>query len=41
MENWRTVDLLWRIFESTGAIWAYLAYRRPRFRGFVTEISLN
>ncbi|MDQ7829919.1 MAG: hypothetical protein QN122_13120 [Armatimonadota bacterium] len=33
-------EVFWRIFESTGSIWAYLAYRRL-LRGLVAELSLN
>jgi hypothetical protein len=36
-----TADFFWHIFESTGSIWAYLAYRRLLFRVFITELSLN
>lgn len=37
-----TADVAWRLFESTGSIWAYLAYRR--FTGqalIVARLSLN
>ncbi|MDQ7859973.1 MAG: hypothetical protein QN174_04655 [Armatimonadota bacterium] len=37
-----TAEMSWRLFEATGSIWAYLAYRR--FAGqalVVTRLSLN
>lgn len=37
-----TADMSWRLFEATGSIWAYLAYRR--FAGLavvVARLSLN
>jgi hypothetical protein len=37
-----TAEVAWRLFESTGSIWAYLAYRR--FAGQVlifSRLSLN
>lgn len=38
-----TAGLLWRLFESTGSIWAYLAYRRlaPVAQVLFSKISLN
>jgi len=36
-----SVDVFWRVFESTGSIWAYLAYRRRGIWAFVTKLSLN
>lgn len=37
-----TAETSWRLFEATGSIWAYLAYRR--FAGaalVVARLSLN
>ena len=35
-------ELFWRVFETTGAIWAYLAYRRwMSLAKFGMMISLN
>ncbi len=38
-----TRDMLWRLFECTGSIWAYLAYRRfrPLGRVVILKVSLN
>ncbi|MDR7404646.1 MAG: hypothetical protein QN179_08630 [Armatimonadota bacterium] len=38
-----TREMLWRLFECTGSIWAYLAYRRCRPLGGVVilTVSLN
>jgi hypothetical protein len=34
-------DAFWQVFESTGSIWAYLAYRRRGVWAFLTRFSLN
>jgi hypothetical protein len=37
-----TADTSWRLFEATGSIWAYLAYRRFAGRALViARLSLN
>ena len=38
-----TPDIFWRLFQSTGSIWAYLAYRRFASIGpvLLSSISLN
>jgi hypothetical protein len=41
MQSLWSADVFWRVFESTGSIWAYLAYRRRGFWFFLTELSLN
>jgi hypothetical protein len=35
--------MFWQLFESTGSIWAYLAYRRlaPARKALLVKISLN
>ena len=37
----QTEDIFWRVFEATGWIWAYLAFRRFTLRPLLTEVSLN
>lgn len=34
-------EIFWRIFESTGSIWAYLAYRRLTMQTIFMPLSLN
>ncbi len=41
MQNLWSADLFWRIFEATGSVWAYLAYRRRGFWAFFSRLSLN
>jgi len=38
-----TPDAFWRLFQSTGSIWAYLVYRRFAVVGpvLLASISLN
>lgn len=38
-----TREMLWRLFERTGSIWAYLAYRRfrPLAGVVILKVSLN
>lgn len=37
-----TPEMFWRLFESTGSIWAYLAYRQcAPLRAVVLKLSLN
>lgn len=37
-----TAEMSWRLFETTGSIWAYLAYRRFAHRPVViARLSLN
>lgn len=37
-----TPEMFWRLFESTGSIWAYLAYREcAALTSVLVKISLN
>lgn len=36
-----TREMLWRLFERTGSIWAYLAYRRCGPLGGVVVLTLS
>jgi hypothetical protein len=36
-----TADIFWRLFEATGSVWAYLAYRRLVLQALFSELSLN
>lgn len=37
-----SADTCWRLFEATGSVWAYLAYRRSAGWAFVFgTLSLN
>jgi hypothetical protein len=37
-----SAELSWRLFEATGSVWAYLAYRRLARRSVVVaRLSLN
>lgn len=39
--NW-AAEISWRVFEATGSVWAYLAYRRVVWRPLViARFSLN
>jgi len=41
MQSLWSADMFWRLFEATGSIWAYLAYRRGAFWPFAVPLSLN
>jgi len=36
-----TPELFWRLFESTGSIWAYLAYRKFAPMGKVLLLTIS